>query len=353
MKNAILIGNGFTSQLIKEYSDSYMKERLLLFFSKEYIYINDLFNRFRTTAYNSKDIYRYDGGLKCSDNLFPSNDLYPQSDRIFYNDKLRNYIIKVLDDTGFKDTKGIYESYFINYGLIFEVIRNEITSIENLLKVTNMFKDINKIDHAMEDKIKQIAKEIYYNNGKYGLEDTNLLDYSKIKAFFMDFDFVFTTNYDLILDDICENQDKVFHLHGGFNIEHRNLKSNKRLNEEQSYIVWGINGDEKYKELSPGFDWSKFRWDAFRWGPSLLADYFSHLENKEYEVIHIFGFSGENDQHINKKIIANKYLRKIVFYCNPNKIGDYNSECKIRDLFHGTNKIIIFEPWTSIWNRIK
>jgi len=347
MKKAILIGNGFTSQLIKEYSDFNMKEKLIENYSKEYNYINKLFDCFRTTKFHSEDVYKYEVGLS------DSNNLLSQNGRLLYNNNLKIDIISKLTDIGFQNNQEIFENYFIQYGLIFEVVRNEINSIENLLKVIDMFKTIGKIDNSMETEIKQIANKIYYNDGKYGLKDTNLQDYSKIRAFFSMFDFIFTTNYDLILDDINENNEKVFHLHGGFNFEHRNKKSINRLNAEQAYMVWGINGDEKYKELSPGWDFSNFRFDAVRYGQSLLADYFSYLEDKDYEEIHIFGFSGENDQHINNRIISNKYSQRIIYFCNPNKLNDYNYLSRMKDIFHGTDKTITIESWTKVWEQIK
>lgn len=352
MSRAILIGNGFTSQLIKEYSDLNMKKRLLQFYGKEYLIINKLFDSFRVSNYSSKDIYEYGGGLYPSEQLFPSEQLYPRADKILYNAKIRNHVVKALNDAGFQNCYDLFDKYFIQYGLIFESIRKEINSIENLLKVIDMYKLIGKMNEVEESEVKGVANKIYYNNGKYGLVDTNLKDYTRIKAFFKDFDFVFTTNYDLILDDVCENQDKVFHLHGGFNFKHRNLRTTDRLTGEEAYIVWGINGDEKISELSPGWDWKDFRYDAARFGQSLLADYFSNLENNIYSKIHIFGFSGENDQHINKRIIDNKNIRKLYYYCCPNSISDYNYQYKIKELFEGVKAEIIFEPWTVVWERI-
>lgn len=353
MKKAILIGNGFTSQLINEYSDSRMKENLLNFFEDEYYYLNGLFNIFRMSNIVEDDIYYYGGGLYPSEELFPSDTLYPTDDRILYNNKIRAYVLSELQQLGFQDYEQIYNTYFIEYGLIFEVIKHEIYSIENLLKVVNMFKMINKTSEDMEIKIKEIANKIYFNEGKYGLADTDLKDYSKIETFVSEYNFVFTTNYDLILDDLCKNTKEVYHLHGGFNIEHRNLKTNKRLTDKDAYIVWGINGDEKYQELSPGWDFSNFRFDAVRFGQSLLADYFSYLGDYDYEEIHIFGFSGQNDQHINKKIVENKSNKAIFFYCNPESASDYKFQCRIKELFEGTKAKIILEPWTKIWDRIK
>ena len=354
MKKAILIGNGFTSQLIEEYSDLNMKNKLLHFFSKEYYYINTLFENFRISNYTNKEVYKYDGGLKCSNNLFPSEKLFLQPDRILYNNTIREHVVKTLQDFGFKNHNEIFDIYFVQYGLIFEVIKNEINSVESLLKIINMFKIIEKTNEEMEVQLKKVANKIYYNEGKNGLKDTNLKDIKKIKGFFLEFDYVFTTNYDLILDDICENRDKVFHLHGGFNMEHRNLKAIKRLTDEEAYLVWGISGDEKYQELSPGLDFTDFRYDAVSFGQSLLANYFSYLEEYEYHELHIFGFSGENDQHINKKIVNNKSIKQVFFYCDPlDEVNDYNFKCKIHDFFKGTKANISLEPWSKIWQSIK
>lgn len=358
MSKSILIGNGFTSELIKDYSNIIMKEKLIKYFNNEYYNINNLFNNFRMTNYSDKDVYRYDGGLRCSENLFPGEHVYPQADRILYNEKIKVHVINVLKDIGFQDYNEIYDTYFIQYGLIFEVIKSEVYSIESLLKVANMFKKIGKINDEKENELKFIANKIYYNDGECGLKDTNLNDYTKIKEFFQDFDFVFTTNYDLILDDICENEDKVYHLHGGFNIRKVSepgkvyyIKTDEKLNDKEAHIIWGINGEDKIKYMEAGMTFPVMF--PLTIPTSLFHEYFDILEKENINEIHIFGYSGENDQHINKRICNNKNIRTIYFYCDPEKISNYNYKCKIKELFENTKAKIIFEPWTKIWTWIR
>ena len=284
MSKSILIGNGFTSQLIPDYLDPHMKEKLLQYCRKDYLDINELFENFRITDYSYKDVYSQNGN-------------------IFNNSKIEENIIDVLNKIGFQNCTDMFNIYFRQYGLISEVIKNDISSIENLLKVIDLFKKIGKMDKEKETKIKQIANKIYYNEGKYGLKDTILANSSKIVDFFKDFDFVFTTNYDLIIDDSCENKDKVFHLHGGFNIiKVINIgntyyeKTDERLTDEVAHIIWGVNGVEKLKYMEAGLTFP-FTF-PISFPESLFNKYFDKLENENIQEIYVFGYSGENDQHI-------------------------------------------------------
>lgn len=314
---------------------------------------DNLFNEYRIPRRDKQKIYKYGGGLYPSDDLFPSDDLYPRDDYIIYDEELKQHIINVLVKHGFKESTKICEKYFIDYGLLYETNQVQITSVESLLKIISMFSLIGKFEQKTEDHVIGVAKEIYFNNGNYGLKDTFLTSYSNINIFFLQFKSIFTTNYDLILDDICNDEQKVYNLHGGFNIEHRNLKVNDRLNDKSAFLIWGIDGEDKNKKLSPGFSWDNFRWDAFRWGQSLLADYFDKLQNESFSEIHIFGYSGENDQHINQRLVRNENLRNIYFYCNPaNEVDDYDFECRIKDLFKSDNIIVKLKSWTEIWDRI-
>ena len=346
MTKSILIGNGFTSYLICDYSNSHMREELLKYCCKDYLYINELFNNFRMSGF--KNVYGYDDELKYSDNLFQGDDIYSEPDvKSLYNINIVQYVINKLNEIGFQNCESIFDIYFVQYGLIFEVIREgeetDLDSIENLLKVIDLFRKIGKIDEEQEKKIKKVANKIYYNEGKCGLKDTNLTDYSMIINFFKSFDFVFTTNYDLILDDICDNEGKVFHLHGSYNIRKVNepgkvyyIKDDKRLTDTESHIIWGLNSEEKLKDMKAGMTFP-FTF-PITFPISIFDEYFDKLENENINEIHIFGYSGENDQHINKRIIANKALEKIYFYCDPKDIGKCNDERKVKNLFKDTKQ---------------
>jgi hypothetical protein len=125
LKKAILVGNGFTSQLIEDYLDTKMKGRILEFFKDEYYYLNRLFDSFRISDISEVDVYDYGGGLYPSETLFPGNDIYPQSDRILYNVKIRVHVTKALEKLGFQNAEDIYDMFFIQYGLVFEVVEPE------------------------------------------------------------------------------------------------------------------------------------------------------------------------------------------------------------------------------------
>lgn len=50
----------------------------------------------------------------------------------------------------------------------------------------------------------------------------------------------------------------------------------------------------------------------------LIRNYLSYLKDKEINELHIFGYSGMNDSHINNAIKFNKSIHEIIYYCNPN-----------------------------------
>lgn len=353
MNKAILIGNGFTSFLIKEYSNNTMMELMIEKLGSAYSIANSKFDSFRFSHKSKDKLYKYGGGTYCGDGLFCSEQTYLMSDYLIYDNEAKVHIINTLESLGFNNPNEICEKYFLGYGLIYEVNKQNISNVENLLKIVNMFCLIGLFSSDDEKKIILVANEIYYNNGNYGLKDTSLTSYSKIKSFFVKFEFIFTTNYDLVLDDICNNRNKVYHLHGGFNIEHQNTKSNKRLNNKEAFLVWGINGEDKYNKLSPGHDFNHIDFNDYRFGQSLLADYFDELQIGGFQELHIFGYSGENDQHINQRLVMNKNLENIYFYCNPaNEVDNYDFECKIKDLFKSDRITVKLKPWIEIWNNI-
>ena len=82
---------------------------------------------------------------------------------------------------------------------------------------------------------------------------------------------------------------------------------------------------------------------------SIFYGYLNKLENENIQELHIFGYSGENDQHINKRIINNKNIARIYFYCDPKNVNNNSYNRKIMALFEGVKIEIVFEPWTKIW----
>jgi len=124
-------------------------------------------------------------------------------------------------------------------------------------------------------------------------------------------------------------------------------KTDERLTDEEAYIIWGINGNEKIKDMQAGMTFPM----SFEIGipESIFYGYFDKLENENIQELHIFGYSGENDQHINKRISNNKNIGRIHFYCHPENVNNDSYNRKIKALFEGAKIEIVFEPWDKIW----
>lgn len=171
--------------------------------------------------------------------------------------------------------------FFLEYGLIFEVVNDEITSFENLLKA---------------DEIKKVSDKICYNDGQCDLSATSLKNYTKIKRFFNSFSYVFTTNYDLILDDICKCK-TVYHLYGSFNIvkKRENGKSHceklkYKVDYNEAYLILGIHGEEKVRNMKAGLTLPIRLSVTFL--SSIFDQYLDKLQNGDYDELHVFGYSG-------------------------------------------------------------
>lgn len=317
MKKAILIGNGMTSQLINEYKDSNMIKKIKSQLGSIYEEIDSMLDPFRK--------------LK---------------------DKSKENIISVLENIGIESHH--YYRYFIEQSLIVELDYEHITALETLLKVAHLFHHIKEFDYTL---IKNIANNIYYNDGNNGIEsiNTNRVNIDKFRCFINQFDFVYTTNFDNILDDIYD--DEVYHLHGGFKYEKINssngsisiIKNNKELSPEKAYLIWGRNSEEKMKETQGGFRFPiRF---PFNSGYSVLNDYFNSLERNKISELHIWGYSGLNDGHINDAIIKNNNIKEI--FCYVDLRNTLSKECnqKLNKLYNKKNdKDILIKSWNEIWD---
>lgn len=166
---------------------------------------------------------------------------------------------------------------------------------------------------------------------------------------------MYTTNYDTILDDILNDSQRYpYHLHGSFSINHLNKDPDGRYGPKEAKLIWGgINAESKYEELRPGLDYNTIDFSHFRYGKSRIADYFEYLEEKSYEEIHILGYSGENDEHINKRLRDNKLLKNIIVYVNPSRINDREEIIKSRMLYQGNNASVIRRPWNDFWKDVQ
>jgi hypothetical protein len=295
----ILIGNGFSSQLIEDYCNKNMMKKLRRLIPKKCDEIEELFNKFR----------------------------------IITEDKTEeeNHVKKELKKTFPINWKDKYDKYFIGYGLIDEVRSKEIQNVENYLKVASLF------DLKDKEKITKAANKIYYNSGKNDLKAVQGLNIKKARDFFDEFKHIFTTNYDLILDDIIEEKE-IYHLHGSFKIKKVSepgkiyyVKTKNKLSYEEAHLTWGTEGEVKIKRNEAGMNFNNFTFPMEIPG-SILLMYLSKLSSLEINELHMLGYSGKNDNHINKEIQDNKNIKKIVYYCNP------SSELKSVKFFKTINK---------------
>ena len=356
MKKALLIGNGFTSQLIKEFGNGPMMKK---FYDKMPTLVDRAESSFailRNMEFTKNDLYNISIATFCGDNLICGENVYPSSDGIHIKDDCRTWVVGKLKSLNFTEPEKIFQLYFEDYGLLYLINSEKIVGMETLLKVVHMFIQTNVFTEDDYESIKNVANNVYYNNGNHGAKhiNNNNISRDKLCDVLSQFQDVYTTNYDTILDDFLDEQDRFpFHLHGGFSINNLNRNPGGRYIPSAAKLIWGINAETKFKELKPGFNWSDFNWGAFRWGDSQISDYFGYLQEREYDEIHILGFSGENDDHINQRIKANAHIKNIVVYVNPVKVIDNESQVRSRILFSGDTKAVNLKSWDEFWNSVK
>lgn len=334
MKKAILIGNGFTSNLIFEFQNENMMKKFNQQSNNLFDRINDKFESFRDQSLYDSDIYKIIEALYPSKNLYPSKKLFPSDDRILFIDSIKQNLLESIKNNGFKKPNIILNKYFIENGLIYMVNKKKIRDIESMLKVVHMFIETGEFSKTDYENIKTIADNIYYNGGYHGFESINNTNINKGKLIseITKFDEVYTTNFDTVLDDILEAKNKYpLHLHGGFN---------------EAILIWGISADDKFEQLNVSLSYSDIYFSS-------LGDYFQELQESSCEEIYILGFSGENDSHINSRIKNNKNIKNIIYYTHPNKINDKEEKIKLRILFKGSHQNLIIKSWDEFWNKVK
>ena len=112
-----------------------------------------------------------------------------------------------------------------------------------------------------------------------------------------------------------------------------------------------FRSDTKYRTLASGFDYSDFNYAAMRYGQSQLADYFDVLEHEVFDEIHILGFSGENDGHVNQRIQRNRNIKTIVVYVKPDDVDKLETRVRKEILFGGDLKRVTLKSWDVFWSR--
>lgn len=331
MKTALLIGNGFTSNLIEDYKNPQMMSELYLKEAKICEYADELFAPFRKL-----------------------------DSKILSEEELEKHIITPLISYGFIDSNSLFEKYFKDYGLIHEIQHPKVSSVENLLKIIDLFAKTNEFSSSDTLSITKTANQIYYNTGKNGIDAIPLSVKKNLPNWLSQYNLIYTTNYDCILDealDTLTNEHKeVMHLHGGFYMENVNKKSKCKLSPEKAYLVWGINGEEKQHQTEGGVLVTKdnriimTRDNKMIKTTSLLEGYLSKLRTEEIEQIDILGYSGENDQHINLAIAQNPHIKLVKYFCNPADVSKEIKRIEISKLFSINIEKVALASWDDVWN---
>lgn len=124
MRKAILVGNGFTSQLISSYMCSNMMGELQIFAPEIYVKIEELFNPFRKTI-DSLEYTSVAAGA-CGMMVCGAPSLYQPITDIVYNNEIKIHVKSVLEGSKFQNVDALYVEYFEEYGLIYETQKSYI-----------------------------------------------------------------------------------------------------------------------------------------------------------------------------------------------------------------------------------
>lgn len=319
MQKAILIGNGFSSQLIPKYTDDALVQSI----SDDSI-LQPIYKRYCT--------------------------LFSAFDRC----KSRMDTIKKLEELHFSNVSQVYDTYFDKYQLSNYTGQTGIRGIETLLKVGQLFREIRETGFDEDKAIRTFAATYYWNHGLNGIAgiENSKFSATRFKEFLNAYGYVYTTNYDTILDDVYSGV--VAHLHGSFLIDKDGCVRNGKVNIADSLIVWGKDDAEKMQQIDEVSGMHKlnrgFRFNISKLNTvSALDGYFSSLRNGLFSELDIIGFSGENDKHINEELVKNSTLEQINFYCAPSKAHDQIFHQKVSGMFDDKFSVKLI-CWDNFWN---
>ena len=189
-------------------------------------------------------------------------------------------------------------------------------------------------------------------NGKWGKDTLGKAKVEQLKRWLSDYKMIFTTNYDCVLDDVLQT-DEIKHLHGGFfyKKQDRQKRSDTLLGPDDACLIWGISGEEKEEEMKLGGGFTFPIQFPLESPMTIFQIYLSQLQNANAGRIDIFGYSGENDQHINRAIAQNPSIREIHYYCAPAKVSDPVEEFEVASRFSiKAPQKLMLESWNTIWN---
>ncbi|MBP3805810.1 MAG: hypothetical protein J6I76_18330 [Oribacterium sp.] len=354
MKKGIIIGNGFSSQIISGLRQDRLLRRVNQEIPEDMQFIESYFDSFRVNPahFETKD-YRV---LEYDDAFIDEEDIsygtwWVESEHI--NSQIHDSIFNSLNRLGMiGDEEKIIEDYFVQTGLYEEIFNSHISNIESPIKIINLINDCSNIDkYKYVDsyiRIYDVLVNALYNDGDIHIKKSGRLlhkekiNINKAKEFFSEYERIFTTNYDLILDDM--NLHNLYHLHGAFNIlkDSRKWRKSNYLDNSSSYLIILAASATDKKWYASGNNHK-----------SEIDRYFKLLSNDEIEEIHLFGFSGLNDQHIMRAVSNNKNIQKIVYFGNPQQLFYERTETKLTYLMAGDHQRVEYRSWDDVWKKIR
>lgn len=292
-KKILLVGNGFTSALIPNYRNSTMKRMLRDLYPALVIMVDSIWEN----IYNiTKDVYRdindineprevYDDlrvAIMDEEGIVPHKTHIEVDNFSGIKDSIINCFTTIYEIDLSNATK-IFKKFFLHRSSIlrFQVVCPEIEAIEPFYALVKLAFRLNVINHDEKNTLVNAIKHILRNNDQFYFDDVQGAESLKegVRCYLNQFSKIFTTNYDQLLE-VCDTE--IVHLHGSF------------LEKD---IILGV--DEEEKQIKNKY--------AMR---------LELLRNIDCVEIHIFGYSGKNDIHINTAIRDNGC--NIVFYCLNN-----------------------------------
>lgn len=162
MEKILIVGNGLTANLIPEYQHKAMMKKIKEEIPRLFDKADKLFAPFRNkvdSVQYSAVSWGYSGDGFCGEEGYGG----PITDRP-YNPTLLSHIEDQLRKLGFNDAQTVSTILFQTYGLIYETQNDEISNVESLLKIIELFcqrGDFTKEDQA---ELKRAASRICYNS---------------------------------------------------------------------------------------------------------------------------------------------------------------------------------------------
>jgi len=142
------------------------------------------------------------------------------------------------------------------------------------------------------------------------------------------------------------------HLHGGFYFQDKYTKTEAILPPHEACLIWGINGDEKSQQMKGGIAFPISY--PLEIPQSLFEQYLYIMQTDIIDCIDIFGYSGENDQHINDSFSKNPNIKEIVYFCDPHSVNSETRRFEVKEKFMISNeRKLILSSWNNVWHQLQ